>query len=174
MNSDTCASMFAVFLVLGLPAILMLSVGTYSTLWGLNTGGVGTLLDLVVESFERCQGKIAFFTDTWQKIEAHVLLPCSTAWNGTRLPIDICYNYDRPQLVAYNDKTDKSACSFTGHNEAHRLSLAGFCFFTFYVLVMLYFFVEWNAVASFFNRKYVRLASVESRSLTSDYVNNTV
>lgn len=169
MDSETCT---ALFLILGLPAIVMLSVGTYSTNWGLNTGGVGTLLDMVVQSFERCQGKIAYVTDTQGKIEAHVSLPCSTAWTGTLLPIDICYNYDKPQLVAYNNKTDKSACSFTGHNAAHRLSLAGCCFLTLYVIVMMYFFVEWHAMTSIFKKKYVRLAPTDISH--SNIVNNTV
>ena len=57
--------------------------------------------------------------------------------NASELPIDICYNWRNPHLVAYNNKLGKaSKCSGIGHNAAIRLIYASVILLAVYLAVV--------------------------------------
>ena len=126
-----CALVIGFYTVV--PAVIMGLVGIHSRQKGLNTGGVGVLTDVSAKRFNVCSGEVSFTTEEGQQVVARLRIPCSMPGNYTELPIDICYNWIRPELVGYNGKGSPDPCSDTGHNAANRLIIAA--------IVMLLLFV---------------------------------
>ena len=105
--------------------------------YGANTGGTGIVLNVTVEKYNVCRGQVSFTSDRGEHVVAFPEVPCVPMMNATELPIDICYNWRNPHMVAYNNKLGKaSKCSNIGHNAALRLLYASVILLTVYLAIV--------------------------------------
>ena len=116
--------------------LAMLLVGVFA-LHHNNTGGVGTLTAVTIESFHVCNGDISFVTGKGEQVTASVAVPCESLVNttGLNLPIDIRYNWRNPSSVAYNNVLDEcSSCSSTGHTAGKNLIIVSIALAVVYIV----------------------------------------
>ena len=86
--------------------------------------GVGSVSNISMETFNVCRGQVSFTTDRAESIVTSLKLPC-VSLDTTGRSIDVCYNWNNPYIVAYNNKLgEDSECSDTGHNAAKRMVVA--------------------------------------------------
>lgn len=116
---------------------LMLGIGIPAWSYGANTGGTGIVSNVTVEKYNVCRGQVSFTSDKGELVVAFPEVPCVPTTNATELPIDICYNWRNPHIVAYDNKLGKaSKCSETGHNAAMRLIYASVILLAVYLAVV--------------------------------------
>ena len=124
MDRESVVGWSTFFSICALFAILAMLLVGVSALHRKNTGGVGTLTAVTIESFHVCNGDISFVTGKGEEVTASIAIPCDSLVNttGLNLPIDIRYNWRNPSSVAYNNVLDDcSGCSSTGHTAAKNL-----------------------------------------------------
>ena len=108
-----------------------------SALHGKNTGGIGTLTAVTIESFHVCNGDVSFVTGKDEQVTASVAIPCESLVNttGLNLAIDIRYNWRNPSSVAYKNVLDEcSGCSSIGHSAAKNLIIASIALAVIYIV----------------------------------------
>jgi len=128
MDRESVVGWSAIFSICAFFVIFPVLLVGVSALHRKNTGGVGTLTAVTIESFHVCNGNIYFVTGKGEAVTASVAIPCESLVNktGLNLPIDIRYNWRNPSNVAYNNVLDEcSGCSSTGHNAAKNLIIVG-------------------------------------------------
>ena len=125
-NTEGFVALFGfLFLLLGAPSCVMLGLAIPALVTGKNTGGVGILSHVAVETYGVCKGDVRFTTGSRQEISSQVQIPCESLGNATQVPIDLCYNRRDPKIVGFDNKlVPRSKCSDTGYGEACRLLLA--------------------------------------------------
>lgn len=84
--------------------------------------------NVLLEMYNVCRGDVLFTTEREEIVSQRIKIPCAPTLNVSPLPIDICYNWWKPYLVAYHNfapVVQISECSRIGHKAAGRLVVAG-------------------------------------------------
>ena len=131
---------FASLLVLVL-SVPMLALGIPAWSYGANTGVTGIVSNVTVEKYNVCRGQVSFTSDRGEHVVALPEVPCVPTLNATELPIDICYNWRNPHIVAYNNKLGKASKCSIDHNDAIRLIYAS-------VIILAVYLAFVSAIAS--------------------------
>lgn len=154
------ALIFMLFIPFGVPSCIMLGLAIPALIAGKNTGAVGILSHVAVETYGVCRGDVHFTTGNRQEISSQVEIPCESLSNSTEISIDLCYNRRNPNIVGFDNKlAARSNCSETGYDEACRMVLASVILLS--VFLFIVGAVLWNLLRFKRQQDTMELASLK-------------